>query len=386
MKVPMLDLVAEHAPYRAELQSAFDRVLDSGRFVLGPEVEAFEREIGAWIGTPYAIGISNGSDALLLALQAVGVGPGDEVICPTYTFFATAGAVARLGGVPVFVDSAECCYNLRADQVAAKIGPKTKAIIVVHLFGQCADMDPILVAARKHGIPVIEDAAQALGAKDKGRQAGTMGTLGTFSFFPTKNLGALGEGGLVTTSDAALAEKIRMLRVHGAKQKYFHEMIGGNFRLHELQAAFLRVKLKHLDSALKKRRESAQKLMRSLQEKWSAIMPVESCICQGVGTSAEQKPGAILLPFSCHSGQGDHTWNQFVIRVTGKGKRDDLREKLGTEGIQTEVYYPRAMHEQECFGVVKEKFMVATRLSQETLALPGLNRTELLQKLEESLV
>jgi len=370
MKVPMLDLVAEHAPYRAELQSAFERVLDSGRFVLGPEVEAFEKEIGAWIGTPHAIGVSNGSDALLLALQAVGVGPRDEVICPTYTFFATAGAVARLGGVPVFVDSAECCYNLRADQVAAKIGPKTKAIIVVHLFGQCADMDPILVAAKKHGIPVIEDAAQALGAKDKGRQAGTMGTLGTFSFFPTKNLGALGEGGLVTTSDPALAEKIRMLRVHGAKQKYFHEMIGGNFRLHELQAAFLRVKLKHLDSALKKRRESAQKLMSSLQEKWSAIMPLDSCICQGQGPSADQKPGTILLPFSCHSEQGEHTWNQFVIRVTGKGKRDILREKLAAEGIQTEIYYPRAMHEQDCFLAEEKKFSVATLLSQETIALP----------------
>jgi len=370
MKVPMLDLMAEHAPYRAELQSAFDRVLDSGRFVLGPEVESFEREIGAWIGTPHAIGVSNGSDALLLALQAVGVGPGDEVICPTYTFFATAGAVARLGGVPVFVDSAECCYNLRADQVAAKIGPKTKAIIVVHLFGQCADMDPILAAARKHGIPVIEDAAQALGAKDKGRQAGTMGTLGTFSFFPTKNLGALGEGGLVTTSDAALAAKIRMLRVHGAKQKYFHEMIGGNFRLHELQAAFLRVKLKHLDSALDKKRANAMKLMTELQERWSAIMPLESCICQGQGTSADQKPGTILLPFSCHSGQEEHTWNQFVIRVTGKGKRDALREKLGTEGIQTEIYYPRAMHEQECFLSQESKFLTATLLSQETLALP----------------
>ncbi|MCX8496834.1 MAG: aminotransferase class V-fold PLP-dependent enzyme, partial [Akkermansiaceae bacterium] len=203
MKVPMLDLVAEHAPYRGELLAAFERVLDSGRFVLGPEVEAFEREIASWIGVPHAIGVSNGSDALLLALQAAGVGPGDEVICPTYTFFATAGAVARLGGVPVFVDSAECCYNLRADQVAAKIGPKTKAIIVVHLFGQCADMDPILVAAKKHGIPVIEDAAQALGAKDMGRQGGTMVTLVTFSFFRTKNLVALGVGWLVTTSDAA---------------------------------------------------------------------------------------------------------------------------------------------------------------------------------------
>jgi len=370
MKVPMLDLVAEHTPYQTELEAAFQRVLNSGRFVLGPEVEAFEREIATWIGVPYAIGVSNGSDALLLALQAVGVGPGDEVICPTYTFFATAGAVARLGGVPVFVDSAECCYNLRADQVVAKMGPKTKAIIVVHLFGQCADMDPILTAAKKHGIPVIEDAAQALGAKDKGRQAGTMGTLGTFSFFPTKNLGALGEGGLITTKDASLAEKIRKLRVHGAKEKYFHEMIGGNFRLHELQAAFLRVKLKHLDSALKKRRESARKLMSSLQDKWSAIMPLDSCICQGQGSSAEQKPGSVLLPFSCHSGDGEHAWNQFVIRVTGKGKRDALRKKLTAEGIQTEVYYPRAMHEQECFGVVKEKFHAATRLTQETLALP----------------
>jgi dTDP-4-amino-4,6-dideoxygalactose transaminase len=370
MKVPMLDLVAEHAPYRAELQSAFDRVLDSGRFVLGPEVEAFEKEIGAWIGTPHAIGVSNGSDALLLALQAVGVGRGDEVICPTYTFFATAGAVARLGGVPVFVDSAVCCYNLRADQVVAKIGPKTKAIIVVHLFGQCADMDPILAAAKKHGIPVIEDAAQALGAKDKGRQAGTMGTLGTFSFFPTKNLGALGEGGLITTKDASLAEKICKLRVHGAKEKYFHEMIGGNFRLHELQAAFLRVKLKHLDSALKKRRESAQKLISSLQEKWSAIMPLDSCICQGQGSSGEQKPGTILLPFSCHSGEGEHTWNQFVIRVKGAGQRDIFRDQLAAKGIQTEVYYPRALHEQECFRKSEETFPAAQLFCNETLALP----------------
>jgi len=367
----MLDLVAEHAPYRGELIAAFERVLDSGRFVLGPEVEAFEREIAAWIGVPHAIGVSNGSDALLLALQALDVGPGDEVICPTFTFFATAGAVARLGGIPVFVDSAECCYNLRADQVAAKIGPKTKSIIAVHLFGQCADMDPILAVAKKHGIPVIEDAAQALGAKDKGRQAGTMGTLGTFSFFPTKNLGALGEGGLVTTSDAALAEKIRMLRVHGAKQKYFHEMIGGNFRLHELQAAFLRVKLKHLDSALQKRWETAQKLMKSLQEKWNAIMPLGSCVCQGEGTFVEQKPGTILLPFSCHAGHGEHTWNQFVIRVTGKGKRDAFREKLAAKGVQTEIYYPRAMHEQECFSENKAGvFSFAEKASQEILALP----------------
>jgi dTDP-4-amino-4,6-dideoxygalactose transaminase len=370
MKVPMLDLVAEHAPYRGELLKAFERVLDSGRFVLGPEVEAFEREIAAWIGVPHAIGVSNGSDALLLALQAVGVGPGDEVICPTYTFFATAGAVARLGGKPVFVDSAECCYNLRADQVAAKIGPKTKAIIAVHLFGQCADMDPILTAAKKHGIPVIEDAAQALGAKDKGRQAGTMGTLGTFSFFPTKNLGTLGEGGLVTTADPDLAEKVRKLRVHGAKQKYFHELIGGNFRLHELQAAFLRVKLKYLNPALEKRRLNAKSLIKALHDKWGAIMPIDYCVCQGQGAPKEANPGAIFLPFSCHSGEGEHTWNQFVIRVAGHGKRDALRAKLSTEGIQTEIYYPRAMHNQKCFMVEEHSYPSAERFCDEVIALP----------------
>jgi len=378
MKVPMLDLVAEHAPYRGELQVAFERVLDSGRFVLGPEVEAFEREIAAWIGIPHAIGVSNGSDALLLALQAVDVGPGDEVICPTFTFFATAGAIARLGGIPVFVDSAECCYNLRADQVAAKIGPKTKAIIAVHLFGQCADMDPILTAAKKHGIPVIEDAAQALGARDKGRQAGTMGTLGTFSFFPTKNLGALGEGGLITTRDASLAEKIKKLRVHGAKQKYFHELVGGNFRLHELQAAFLRVKLKYLDSALKKREQNASRLIESLREKWSAVMSLDACVCQGKGEAKQGKPGSVFLPFSCHSGVGEHTWNQFVVRVLGPGQRDALKQKLSAQGVQTEIYYPRPLHEQDCFQHSSQSFPFTEQLVKEVLALPLLEKSCLL--------
>lgn len=369
--MPMLDLVAEHAPYRAELVAAFERVLDSGRFVLGPEVEAFEHEIGKWIGVPHAIGVSNGSDALLLALQAVGVGPGDEVICPTFTFFATAGAVARLGGIPVFVDSAECCYNLRADQVAAKIGPKTKAIIAVHLFGQCADMDPILAAAKKRNIPVIEDAAQALGAKDKGRMAGTMGTLGCFSFFPTKNLGTLGEGGLVTTKDPDLAEKVRKLRVHGAKVKYFHEMIGGNFRLHELQAAFLRVKLQHLNNALKKRRENAAHLIQQLQEKWKAVFPAAQCLCEGEKQRAITRlDGAVLLPFSCQSREGGHTWNQFVVRITGNKRRDIVKEKLAQQNIQTEIYYPRAMHNQRCFQAGPGPYPAAERFCEETLALP----------------
>jgi dTDP-4-amino-4,6-dideoxygalactose transaminase len=295
------------------------------------------------------------------------------VICPTFTFFATAGAVARLGGVPVFVDSAECCYNLRADQVAAKIGPKTKAIIAVHLFGQCADMDPILAAAKKRNIPVIEDAAQALGAKDKGNMAGTMGTLGCFSFFPTKNLGALGEGGLVTTKDPDLAEKVRKLRVHGAKVKYVHEMIGGNFRLHELQAAFLRVKLGYLKAALSKRRENAASLIQKLQDKWRAVFPAARCVCEGESSEGLDRPReAILLPFLCQTGKGVHTWNQFVVRIPGKGRRDHYRARLVAEGVQSEVYYPRSMHQQDCFSQRKiaGQYPIAERLATESLALP----------------
>jgi dTDP-4-amino-4,6-dideoxygalactose transaminase len=269
------------------------------------------------------------------------------------------------------VDSAECCYNLRADQVAAKIGPKTKAIIAVHLFGQCADMDPILAAAKKRNIPVIEDAAQALGAKDKGRMAGTMGTLGCFSFFPTKNLGALGEGGLVTTKDPDLAEKVRRLRVHGAKVKYFHEMVGGNFRLHELQAAFLRVKLRYLDQALRKRRENAHRLIQELQEKWKAIFPTEQCLCEGENKVPKSYPeGTVLLPFSCQKNSEEHTWNQFTIRLFGKGRRDNLREELNRCGVQSEIYYPKALHLQATFLTQGEAFHMAEHLSREALSLP----------------
>jgi dTDP-4-amino-4,6-dideoxygalactose transaminase len=255
--------------------------------------------------------------------------------------------------------------------VAAKIGPKTKAIIAVHLFGQCADMDPILAAAKKRNIPVIEDAAQALGAKDKGRMAGTMGTLGCFSFFPTKNLGTLGEGGLVTAKDPDLAEKIRKLRVHGAKIKYFHEMIGGNFRLHELQAAFLRVKLRHLDQALKNRRENAVRLIRELQDKWKAVFPVEQCLCEGERQGPKNYPeGTVLLPFSCQKNEGDHTWNQFVIRVLGEGQRDNLRLRLSTTGVQTEIYYPKSLHQQQCFQENSGECKDAEQMVYEVLAIP----------------
>jgi len=220
---------------------------------------------------------------------------------------------------------------------------------------------------------VIEDAAQALGAKDKGRMAGTMGTLGCFSFFPTKNLGTLGEGGLVTTKDPDLAERLRKLRVHGAKTKYFHEMIGGNFRLHELQAAFLRVKLGHLSSALKRRRENASSLMQKLRERWKAIFPTSGCICEGGSSDgSDRSPEAILLPFSCQAGEWGHTWNQFVIRIPGKGRRDNYRTKLAAEGIQSEIYYPRSMHEQECFlqQKIAGEFPVAEQLAADSLALP----------------
>jgi len=228
-----------------------------------------------------------------------------------------------------------------------------------------------LAAAKKRNIPVIEDAAQALGAKDKGRMAGTMGTLGCFSFFPTKNLGTLGEGGLVTTKDPDLAEKVRKLRVHGAKVKYFHEMIGGNFRLHELQAAFLRVKLRHLDQALNKRRENAVRLIRQIQEKWKAVFPTEQCICEGEKPSVLGHPdGTILLPFSCQNGEGSHTWNQFVIRVTGVDRRNRFRESLLRAGVQTEIYYPSAMHHQACFNAGKAVYEMADRFCKEVLALP----------------
>jgi len=230
-----------------------------------------------------------------------------------------------------------------------------------------------LAAAKKRNIPVIEDAAQALGAKDKGRMAGTMGTLGCFSFFPTKNLGTLGEGGLVTTKDPDLAEKVRKLRVHGAKVKYFHEMVGGNFRLHELQAALLRVKLGHLKSALKKRRESAASLVQMLQDRWSAVFPASSCLCEGEASDGLDRPReALLLPFSCQAGEGEHTWNQFVVRIPGKGKRDNYRARLAAEGVQSEVYYPRSMHEQDCFLQRKTagEFPMAERLAAESLALP----------------
>jgi dTDP-4-amino-4,6-dideoxygalactose transaminase len=355
---------------QVKLSEAFHRVLASGTYILGPEVDSWEREFRDFFGAQYAIGVSSGSDALLLALQALGVGPGDEVIVPTYTFFASAGSVARLGARPVFVDSAPCCYNLSAAAVAQAIGPKTKAIMAVHLFGQAADMEAILQVAQKAGLPVVEDVAQALGAKVGDRYAGTLGTLGCFSFFPTKNLGALGEGGMVVTRDEQLAERLRKLRVHGAKKKYFHEEVGGNFRLHELQAAFLRVKLPRIADWLQQRQRNAEAYYRMFSVSSTARPTTNECVCNRSLPNESTNCPEILLPFRCHP---SHTFNQFVIRISGAGRRDRLREALLARGVGTEVYYPRPLHVQECFrnlGYREGDFPWAERFSQETLALP----------------
>lgn len=353
-----------------QLEDAFRRVVASGAFILGPEVESWEKEFGEFLGAKHAVGVSNGSDALLLALQALGVGPGDEVIVPTYTFFASAGSISRLGARPVFVDSAPCCYNLNVAAVADVIGPKTKAIMAVHLFGQAADMDALGKVAQRAGIPIVEDVAQSLGAKVGKKYAGTIGAMGCFSFFPTKNLGSLGEGGMVVTEDPHLAEKVRKLRVHGAKKKYFHEEVGGNFRLHELQAAFLRAKLPLLAGFLDRRAKNASVYLRYFSQSGVAQPSESECVCNENSPTTNGPEGEFLLPYQCHP---SHTFNQFVIRIPGGGKRDKIRESLHQKGVGSEVYYPRSLHVQECFqglGFREGQFPWAEKFSRETLALP----------------
>jgi len=343
MKVPLLDLKPQHDPLRKELLDAMTRVMDSGVFILGPEVEAFERAAAAYCGTAHAVGVSSGTDALLLALMALNVGPGDEVVTTPYSFFATAGAVWRLGAKPVFVDIDPATYNIDPARVPAAFTARTKAVLPVHLYGQCADMEPIRAAAKN--ISVIEDAAQAIGAEDRGRRAGGLGLMGCFSFFPTKNLGAFGDAGLVTTDDAALARRLKILRVHGMEPKYHHKWIGGNFRLDALQAAVLNVKLKHLDGWAEARRMNAERYVSLLK------------------TSGA---GEVTLP----SAARHHIYNQFVIRAP---KRDALLDFLKEKGVATEVYYPVPLHLQECFKPLGHKpgdFPQAERAAKETLALP----------------
>jgi dTDP-4-amino-4,6-dideoxygalactose transaminase len=346
--VPLLDLQGQYRPLREPLLAAIARVCDSQRFIGGPEVEGFEREMAEYLGVSHAVGLSSGTDALLVPLMALGIGPGDEVITPTFSFFATAGAVSRLGATPKLVDIDPLTCNIDPRAAVAAMSSRTRAIIPVHLYGQCADMDPILEAAARRGIAVIEDAAQAIGATYKGRRAGSMGTAGCFSFFPSKNLGAFGDAGMITTNDEALAREGRLLRNHGAEPKYFHKRVGGNFRLDALQAAVLRVKLPHLDGWSARRRENADRYDRFFQE---------SAVADRV-TLPARSPGC------------GHIFNQYVIRVPG---RDAVRARLDAAGIGTEIYYPVPFHLQECFaslGYRKGEFPAAEAAAAETLALP----------------
>ena len=347
IKVPLLDLKAQYAAIRSEVREAIDRVCESQRFIMGPEVAALEEAVAAYCGVRFAIGMSSGTDALLAALMAIGVGPGDEVITTPYSFFATAGVIARLGARTVFVDIEPRTFNLEANALKAKMSSRTKAILPVHLFGRCADMDPLLQIANDRGIFLIEDAAQALGALDEqGRQAGTVGDVGCFSFFPSKNLGAFGDAGMAVTDDEELAETLRVIRVHGSKPKYYHKIVGGNFRLDAIQAAVLSVKLKYLTSWTAARRHNAERYRRLFTEMGLleyALLP-------------DDVPG--------------HIYNQFVVRIP---ERDRLQSFLHHRGVETEVYYPLPLHLQECFrglGYQMGDFPHTEAAAQESLALP----------------
>ncbi|MCI0743729.1 MAG: DegT/DnrJ/EryC1/StrS family aminotransferase [Gemmataceae bacterium] len=345
--IPMLDLKAQYASVKTDVLAAVLRVVESQHFINGPDVELLEQEVAQYCRARHCIGVSSGSDALLVSLMALDIGHGDEVITTPFTFFATAGAIARLGARPVFVDIDPETFNVDPAGIAAKVTKRTKAIMPVHLFGQCADMDPILEVAAKHHLAVIEDAAQAIGAEYQGRRAGSMGTVGCYSFFPSKNLGGFGDGGAVVTNDSALADKIRLLRGHGSHPKYFHKLLGGNFRLDTIHAAVLRVKLPLLDS-------------------WSA---------------ARQQAAAHYTALFARSGLGNlvrtpkvvqsrHIFNQFVVRCDD---RESVREYLKNHKISTEIYYPLPMHSQECFASLGHKqgeFPESERAAQTTLALP----------------
>ncbi len=346
--VPLLDLQAQYRPLRDEILAAITRVCDSQRFIMGAEVEALERELAGYLGVADAIAVSSGTDALLVSMMALGIGAGDEVITSTYSFFATAGCVSRLGAIPRFVDIDPRTFNLDPAGVQRALSPRTKAILPVHLYGLCADLDPLLSIAGRGRIAVIEDACQAIGATYNGRQAGTIGRVGCFSFFPSKNLGAFGDAGLVATNDRDLAQEIRLLRNHGMEPRYFHKRIGGNFRLDAIQAAVLRVKLPYLDQWTALRRENAKRYERLFQH-------------YGL-TSIVALPSEPQDYF--------HIYNQFVVRVP---QRDRVRTFLADHGIGTEIYYPVPFHLQQCFadlGYVRGDFPAAEAAAESTLALP----------------
>jgi dTDP-4-amino-4,6-dideoxygalactose transaminase len=361
--VPLLDLKAQYTSLREEIREAIDRVADAQYFILGPEVEALEKEIAAYSQCEFGIGMSSGSDALLVALMAIDLKPGDEVITSTYTFFATAGAISRLNAKPVFVDIDPLTYNIDPKQVEAAINDRTRAIIPIHLYGQVADMDPIMEIARRHELYVIEDAAQAIGAESNGRRAGSIGDMGCFSFFPSKNLGGFGDGGMITTNNAELAKQVKLLRNHGYSPKYYNKVVGGNFRLDAIQAAILRVKLKYLDQWTEGRQRNAATYRRLFAEAELAINP--SAITTNSPLSGMS---GVVLPEEVPGGR--HIYNQFVIR---SGRRDELMKHLKDRKIGTEIYYPVPMHQQECFADLDYHagdFPLSESAAAETLALP----------------
>jgi len=350
MHVPLLDLKAQYAAIKADLLEAVHAVFESQRFILGPVVEQCEKRIAEYCRCRHGIGVSSGTDALLMCLMAEGIGPGDEVITTSYSFFATAGCIARLGATPVFVDICPRTFNIDASQVECRVTPRTRAIIPVHLFGQCADMDAILDIAARHKLVVIEDAAQAIGSEFRGRRAGSMGDYGCYSFFPSKNLGCAGDGGMVCTQDDRRAERLRILRAHGSKPKYYHKIVGGNFRLDALQAAIVDVKFRHLDRWTTARQGNADRYRRLFAE------------------SGLVDRGLIALPYAIPDGR--HIYNQFVIRLR---ERDRLQAHLKQHGIESEVYYPVPLDRQECFaylGCPAGACPQSEAAARESLALP----------------
>jgi dTDP-4-amino-4,6-dideoxygalactose transaminase len=365
MKVPLLDLKAQYQSLKSELDTALLNTAESQYFILGPEVQKLEKEVSEYLGANNSVGVSSGTDALLLALMALDIKAGDEVIVPTYSFFATAGVVSRLNAIPVFVDCDPVTFNIDPTQIEAKITEKTKAIIPVHLYGQSADMDSIMKIAKKHNLKVIEDGAQAISVQYKdGKCVGTIGDVGCYSFFPSKNLGCFGDGGMTVTMDAEIAELLKVKRVHGGKPKYFHSMIGGNFRLDAIQAGVLSVKLPHLDSWSQMRRDNA-----ALYTK----LFTEAGLAQEEGRITLDENNKVLLPKAVYKDSGHqnyHIYNQYVIRVD---KRDELLAHLRENEIGCEIYYPLSFHQQECFQDLpssKDKYPNADFAAAHSIALP----------------
>ena len=366
MKVPLLDLKPQYHSLKKELDEALLRVAESQYFILGPEVENMEKEFCQYLNCKHAIGVSSGTDALLLALMAIDVGPGDEVIVPTYSFFATAGVVSRLNATPVLTDIDPVTFNIDPEDFARKITSKTKAVIPVHLYGQSADLEPIVKIAKEKNIFVIEDAAQAIGTEYKnGKCVGNIGDIGCFSFFPSKNLGGYGDGGLVTTNNDELAYMLRIKRVHGGEKKYYHKVIGGNFRIDALQSAVLRVKLPHLDKWSEKRRANAENYNKLFKEAGLAEEP---------GKTKFDEKNKILLPKAVYKNipglKNYHIYNQYVIRAE---KRDELKKFLTENEIGNEIYYPVPFHMQECFANLNHKvgdFLESEKASNTSLAIP----------------